>query len=272
MAYQTIHRGAKQGVIREMRALAEATAQTMNVYMNDRVSDLMLWSKLRIIHDAIELAEMREDATDVLRNLVKDYPAYLAVLVLDDAGRCTVSSWHKFRGKNFADDPLFANAFKGEVALRDAHHDPRMVEINPENGGWTLGIAVPMKSGDSTIGVVCAFLKWSVIEQILSNARVGSTGYAYMVNKELEIIVHPSRDLYGASLAGEKVALPGLAKAVAAHASNYSYAWPNPPKPGRLVTRSSGSHIPAPMAISRALDGCWQPARIPESLWDFSRS
>lgn len=183
-AYQTIYRGARQGVIREMRALAEATAQTVNVYMNDRVGDLMLWSKLRIIHEALELAEMREDARDVLMNLVKDNPAYLAIAVLDHQGRCAVSSWHGFRRKSFSDEPHFTNALRGEPYLEDMHRDPQMEEIDPDTKGWTMGISLPIKRGGRTVGFVCAFLNWSVIETILAKARVGSTGYAYMVGEQ----------------------------------------------------------------------------------------
>ncbi len=242
-AYRTIYHGARQGVIREMKSLAEATAETVNVYMNERVSDLMLWSKLRGIREGLELVEMREDATDVLRNFVKDYPAYLAVLVLDEQGKCAISSWHGFRGKSFAKAPLFTHAFKGETYVQDMHRDERLVQTDPDNDGWTMGFSVPIQSGGSTIGVVCAFLKWSMIEQILSRAHVGSTGYAYMVNRNFQLIAHPTRELYLEAVAGPRVALPDLAKAMKAKDQYFEYFFKNA-KTGKVDDKIVGLAYP----------------------------
>jgi hypothetical protein len=83
VAYRTITDGAHEAAIREMTALAHSAAQAVNVYMNDRVGDQLVWSKMNVVLEALEVTEIRESANETLMDLVKLSQAYEAVMLLD---------------------------------------------------------------------------------------------------------------------------------------------------------------------------------------------
>jgi methyl-accepting chemotaxis protein len=227
IAYTTVRDGAREGAIREMTSLANSSAQAVNLYMSDRVSDLAAWARLRIVREALELSEVREEATDFLRELVKQHPAFAAVLVLDPHGTCVASSWHGFIRKNFSQESLFADAVPGHVHIQDMHKDERLVAIDPDLQGWNVTISVPVKRADQVVGVMCAFLKWAEVEAILGQVKIGTTGYVYMANSKREIIAHPSRALYHQSIAGSKLNLPGLSEAMKRKEPYHEYRFQN---------------------------------------------
>lgn len=224
VAYRTITDGAHEAAIREMTALAHSAAQAVNVYMNDRVGDQLVWSKMNIVLEALEVTEVRESANETLMDLVKLSGAYDAVMLLDDRGTCIVASTPLSVKENFASDPLFTNAMKDRVFIKDMYHDSRIAKIVPDSGGWTLAIATPVKIGQKVSGVLCAFLKWSVIESLVSETKVGVTGYVYVVNRDQQVIAHPSRDLYHQAVAGPKIQLRTLADALK-NREPYHYYW-----------------------------------------------
>ncbi len=227
VAYRTITDGAHEAAIREMTALAHSAAQAVNVYMNDRVGDLLVWSKMNVVLEGLEITEIRESANETLMDLVKLSQAYEAVMLLDNRGTCIVASTPLLMNENLASDPLFTNAMNGRVFIKDMYHDSRIVKISPDSAGWTLAISTPVKIGNQVSGVLCAFLKWSVIESLLRETKVGATGYVYAVNRDQQIIVHPSRDLYHEAVAGPKIQLPSLAEALKKGATHHYYWFKN---------------------------------------------
>ena len=92
IGYQTITTEAENSAKREMKTLAESAGLSLNVFMNDRVSDTLVWADLRRIKEAIDVAEVREDASQMLRETVKLYGAYECIFLLDAKGNCIASS------------------------------------------------------------------------------------------------------------------------------------------------------------------------------------
>lgn len=64
-----------------------------------------------------------------------------------------------------------------------------------------------------------------------------------MVNKDLELIAHPSRVFYAEALAGLKVKLPGLAQAMKTGLPSYEYYFENV-KTGRIDDKIVGLAYP----------------------------
>ncbi len=243
VAYRTIVVGAQEAVVREMTALAHSAANAVNVYMSDRVGDQLVWSRMNIIMEALEIAEAREPAQETLMDLVKLSSSYEAVMLLDTRGNCVVSSSPLLAHKNLASDPLFVNAMKGNIYINDMYSDSRIAEMRTESGGWTVGISTPVKIGKEISGVLCTFLNWSVIEAILKETQVGSTGYVWMVNQNHQLIVHPSRNLYLEPLDGPKVQLPDLVDAMK-KGENYHKYWFRNAKTDKLDHKLVGLAYP----------------------------
>jgi methyl-accepting chemotaxis protein len=195
--------------------------------MNDRVGDQLVWSKSNTVLESLETAEAREHTNDMFRDFVQLAQTYEAVFLLDGKGVCVAASSPNFLGANFSSDPLFVNGLKAPLYLRDLFHDTHVAEISPASSGWTVGIATPVKIGGEVVGVLAALLKWSVIETILWETKIAKTGYVYVINRDQQIIAHPSRDYYLEPLTGSKIGLPDLAEALKREAPYHEYSFQN---------------------------------------------
>lgn len=191
MAYYYIQDVAQNQAFDQMERMSQDALHTTNVYMNERVSDQLVWSQLRVVKEALDVAEVREDATETLKELVKYYGAYEAIMVLNDKGTCVVSSWPGFVGQNFGKDSMFKVPAKGQNYVSGFQVDKRIRKINPKGQGFTMIFSVPIKIGGKVTGVVASFFKWSALTEILDEFRLGKTGHVGVINKDLKYIYYP---------------------------------------------------------------------------------
>ncbi len=115
IGYNSIVNEAENSAKRELKSLAEATATSLNVFMNDRVSDVLVWADLRLIKEALEVAEVREDASETMREMVKLYGSYEGIFLLDAKGNCVASSWPASVGTDFSAQEAFKGARGGKL-------------------------------------------------------------------------------------------------------------------------------------------------------------
>ena len=188
--YQIIADEAEKSAKREMRTLAESAGQSLNVFMNDRVSDTLVWADLRPIKEAIDVAEVREDASQMLRETVKLYGAYECIFLLDAKGNCIASSAPALVGIDFSGNDAFKGAKGGKLFISDFQKSPVVEQLDPTSGGWTLGIAAPVKVGENVQGAILAYLKWAPVEKIISDIKIGESGYVYVVSSKNQVMIH----------------------------------------------------------------------------------
>jgi methyl-accepting chemotaxis protein len=227
VGYRTLSTEAENSTQREMRTYAEQAGQTLNVFMNDRVSDVLVWADLRLIKEALEVAEVREDASETMREMVKLYGSYTDVALIDVKGNCVASSWPGSVGGDFSSDEGFKGAKLGKLDIQDFHKSPRVLQIDPESKGWTITISAPVKVGGSVTGVVLAHLKWKPVEQIIDGIKVGESGYVWVATKQQRLLAHPTKTLYYEEIAGPKINLPTLSEAVKNKEVNTAYKFTN---------------------------------------------
>ncbi|AFM27440.1 methyl-accepting chemotaxis protein [Desulfomonile tiedjei] len=243
IGYWTITTEAENSAKRELKAIAESAATSLNVFMNDRVTDVLVWADQRLMKEALEVAEVREDASETMREMVKLYGSYIALFLVDTRGNCIASSWPASVGSDLSGLETFKKAKTGKLDITDAHFDKLAEQIDPKSKGWTLGIAAPVKIGGNVTGVVLAFLNWAPIEQIVLSTKVGGSGYIWVTDKKPTPIVHPSRDIYGLPVGGPKIGLPTLEKAIKSKETEHTYSFTNV-KTGKLDDKFVGVAYP----------------------------
>ena len=214
LGYQIIADEAEKSGKREMRTLAESAGQSLNIFMNDRVSDTLVWADLRPIKEAIDVAEVREDASQMLRETVKLYGAYECIFLLDAKGNCIASSAPALVGIDFSGNDAFKGAKGGKLFISDFQKSPVVEQLDPTSGGWTLGIAAPVKVGENVQGAILAYLKWAPVEKIISDIKIGESGYVYVVSSKNQVMIHGNRDLYLKDVSGPPINLPQLTAAI----------------------------------------------------------
>jgi methyl-accepting chemotaxis protein len=223
----TITTEAENSAKRETARLADSVGQTLNVFMNERVNDVRAWADLRLVKEALEVAEVREDASETLREIVKLYGSYEAIFLQDSKGVCVASSWPALVGNDFSGDQGFKGAKAGKLTLINAQKFPLVEKIDPASKGWSLSISEPVKVGGNVTGVVTAYVKWSTVQSILDAIPVGKTGYVWVTNSKPTLILHPGRHLYGEAVEGPVINLPRLSEAIKKKEPNMRYDFKN---------------------------------------------
>lgn len=67
--------------------------------------------------------------------------------------------------------------------------------ISKTTGYQVVVVAAPVKKNGQIIGVVAGIIKVDEIEKMITSIKIGKTGYAYMINGDGLVIVHPQKDL-----------------------------------------------------------------------------
>lgn len=228
LGYSTLTTEAERAAERDTRTLAEAAALALNEAMAERCADIEIWSDLRLIKESLEVAEVREDASETLRGFVKVYGTYEDVLLLDAKGNCVSASYPGAVGLNFANEEVFKGALAGKLYIKDFHFSERIKKLNPKSEGWTLSLSYPVKVGGNVAGVIVSNLKWETMENLVKGMKVAETGYVYVLNSKPSAIIHPTRSIYLMPLTDPKINLPELEKAVKNKELNLRYVFTNP--------------------------------------------
>jgi methyl-accepting chemotaxis protein len=238
VGYQILADEAQNSAKREMRTLAESAGASLNVFMNDRVSDALVWADLRPIKEAIDVAEVREDASQMLRETVKLYGTYECIFLLDSKGNCIASSAPALVGIDFSGNDAFKGAKGGKLFVTDFQKSPVVEQLDPASGGYTLGIAAPVKVGENVQGAILAYLKWAPLEEMMAQIKIGTSGYVWVVGNNKPII-HPNRAFYAEEVSGPKINLPQLTAAIKKKDRDIIYEFTNP-KTKRLDDKIMG--------------------------------
>ncbi len=197
VGYLSFSSQAESSAIRETSNVADSASQLINGFMNDRINDIVVWSDLRLMKEAIEVAEVREDASQALREVVKAYGSYDAFLLADSKGNCVASSWPALVATDLSANTAFKTAKEGKLYVSEFEKSPIVEQIDPNSKGWTIAISAPVKVGTNVIGTVIAYVKWSTMQQLVNGVKVGKDGYVYVVDKNMRVILYPNKANYG---------------------------------------------------------------------------
>ncbi len=236
----TITSEAENSANRELRTLAGSAALAINIFMNDRVSDTLVWADLRPIKEAIDVAEVREDASQMLRETVRLYGAYECIFLLDSKGNCIASSAPALVGIDFSGNQGFKGAKGGKLSLIDFHKSPVVEQLDPKSGGFTVGIAAPVKVGENVQGAILAYVKWGPIEDMMRGLP-GKAGVVWIVDSKMQTVLTFTRDLYLKTV--EQAGLPTLSEAIKKKEINHEYLSP-PDKEGKQTLALAGIAYP----------------------------
>ncbi|HSQ89573.1 ATP-binding protein, partial [Romboutsia sp.] len=100
-------------------------------------------------------------------------------------------------------DYLSIDGKKGSITDRDYFHEVMNSGnttiskpiISKDTGNYIIVVAAPIKDDNGNIiGLVGVDVNLSVITDIINDEKIGTSGYAYMLNKDGLLIAHPNKD------------------------------------------------------------------------------
>ena len=102
-------------------------------------------------------------------------------------GKAFAASVDKYIGVSFSERQYIKDALAGNVNVGRA-------DVNKVTGELFVPIAAPIYSPDGKIvGAIANILSIGVLGDLISNTKVGKTGYAWMIDKEGRFIAHPDK-------------------------------------------------------------------------------
>ena len=219
---------SRKTAMREMQMIATYAADLLNVYMDARVTEMLVCSKTsEQFKKAVTDPEARTGANRILGEWLKTSKAYDAIMLVDKTGVCVASAPAELVNHDFSDDSAFKGAIGGKLTLADAHKSDALASLDPKSKGWTATIAVPIKAGKDSVGVLMSYLKWSRLRELTRSMPVGKSGYVYVLNRENQVILHPAERLYGIGLRDRRINLPNLDDAVRRRLGTARYDFEN---------------------------------------------
>ena len=186
ITWQPYEQVMKASIIEKNRTLAEYIADDVNNIFEERIRFL----KNGVNNENIK-SMFAGQQTSILRDIVTQYPDMQLAVVSDISGR-QIARWdgqepdHRI---SYTDREYFHTVLKtGETAISGV-----IVAKSTQKLG--IVIAEPIKKDESLVGVLIINIELSKLIQRVGDTKVGNTGYAYIVNREGKVIIHPDQGL-----------------------------------------------------------------------------
>lgn len=192
--------------------LSQEKAQTMAVDLSRLVSNLLTAEKKMVASLAIGKAivtpmaglsqenpsangELLHSLSEYLRqrfDVINDAQQYQGIFITDTAGQIItgiLSGGEEYKKVSVADNEEFKKAKQsGAATIGEMIRSKATAQL-------IVPIAAPIYSAEKKfLGVVTVVLKADYFTRLVSDRKVGSTGYAWMINKEGFFIAHPKEE------------------------------------------------------------------------------
>ncbi len=137
-----------------------------------------------------------------LKNLVEQNSKFDIIALIDKSGQAVAASSPEAVGINVKDREYFKKSIGGEAYITDP------IE-NRASGSLIFGVSVPVKEGNSVIGVLFIGNKMSdIYDRYVKKATAGKTGYTFILSSIGLVVAHPNPKLV---MNEEFVKQPGVA-------------------------------------------------------------
>lgn len=107
--------------------------------------------------------------------------------ITDGEGKVFAATQKEYLGVSFADRQYFKDAIAGKPNIGKAN-------INKVTGEPFVPVVAPVYSEGRIVGMVANILDIGYINTLIAGAKVGKTGYAFMIDNEGLFVAHPKKE------------------------------------------------------------------------------
>lgn len=168
----------------DTEALMAQTAQGLDNQVNGWINNNV--SILRTAANLSEIISMNPILQKpILETIQKQYPWMYLVFTVDTNGM-NVARNDDVPLKDYSDRQYYKDIIRGknlswQTLIGKTSKKPALV------------LAVPIKSGDQTVGVMAAAMTVDDISKSIATWKTGETGYAFLVDEKGYVVSHPNR-------------------------------------------------------------------------------
>ncbi|MDF2636356.1 MAG: mcpA 6 [Pelosinus sp.] len=168
------------GVQNDMQRIAQDNSEFVNLWLESYKQELSMLAVAPIFQSG-----NKEDMIPYLAQALNKNKEYDGIAYHSEDG--LFINGRGLRGNN-ADRPYFQQAMKGHITVFGPHTS-RMT------GRTIVTIGVPVKQGEKIIGVITGSIDITALIDRISEVKVGQTGYAFIVQRDGLIAIHPDKEI-----------------------------------------------------------------------------
>jgi C4-dicarboxylate-specific signal transduction histidine kinase len=183
-----------------LELLAMSTAARLDQLLVDHRESIVAFSLLPGVQQFLQKQDHRQgeaspSIVQQLRTFEQSHADFDLVFLLDRNGVCVASTTAKMVGVNYAFREYYRGAIAGNVVISG-------VIFGRVTGQPGVFVSTPVRDERGTIvGVAALKVNIAVVQRIVSAARVGKQGQAFLVDRHGVIMAHTNPDLVFQSLA-----------------------------------------------------------------------
>jgi len=160
--------------------MAENSAGDVGDWLEARKAELMIISEAPVVQSGNQ-----EAMVSFFTNIIKANKAYDSIGYATTAGAFINAAGAT---GNIADRDYFQKAIKGESSASDPI-------LSKTTGHLVTAIAIPIKTDGKVSGVIYGMIDMEGLTKKVNEVKIGKTGYAYALQGDGLIIIHPNKDV-----------------------------------------------------------------------------
>ncbi|WBW95367.1 methyl-accepting chemotaxis protein [Oceanirhabdus sp. W0125-5] len=176
---------ARKIIINDVEQIAESKVEKLVTHLDDQIHEWKV--EMELLGSFEEVSNFNIDGLKKLISRHENrFEVFELLLIADKSGKYQATN-----GKNddISDREYFQKAIKGEVVVSEA-------VISKSTGNPIIVIAAPIQSHSGEVtGVVAGTVNLHVLTGFVNQEKLGSTGYAYMIDGEGRVMAHQNDKL-----------------------------------------------------------------------------
>ncbi len=169
-----------ENLVRDMAEMAEKSANSTGDWLEARKGELMMIAVAPVVQSGNP-----EAIVPFLANAVRVNNAYDSINYATPTGLAYTAAGTTI---NVADRGWFQQAMRGEIVISDPL-------VARDTGHLVAPVAIPVKVNGQVTGVLFAGVNMENLTKKVLAVKVGQTGYAYVLQGDGLVIIHPSKDV-----------------------------------------------------------------------------
>ncbi len=176
---------------KSMQELVEKTSKELDMWLNDRIRDALIFSENTVFKDAVTGLNL-ETAQNSLNTFLEKSPIYEAMFLADKDGVLFVATNPAVLGFDLNSIPVYKinvdKAKQGLPWVGDAGQ-------SPGTGRPVALITAPIIVNGEFAGIMGTPVELNVFsDEFISQVKIGASGYIYMMDKKGIVLAYPDKE------------------------------------------------------------------------------
>lgn len=190
VAYPKMQSDIERELVRNLQGVESKQEDLIRTWMNERQKDVRVIGDSPLILKSLKITKKDADYASILLYLerLRSEYGYKEIFLCNSKGLVTISTMENMVGSDVSQKSYFTEATRGKTSVSEVH--PSDVPLINENGEKEVGVptmfvSAPVKDDSGVInGVIVLRLDVNVLSDMVVKVELGTTGEAYLVNRE----------------------------------------------------------------------------------------